>query len=161
LNNKTPPKNNKLKKILFLAFCFISIFFISCEKEGNETVISQYLSSESHNFGNNCMECHQKGGEGEGWFTVAGSVSNADQTSPYPNATVELTTLSQNTGTVIKTIEVDTKGNFYTTENISFGSGLYVTVKGQNGEVQHMLAPITSGECNLCHGSTTPKIWIN
>jgi hypothetical protein len=147
----------------FLILSVIALFFLaSCDKEteGNETKMSSNFSEESHNTGENCMTCHLSGGPGEGWFTVAGSVYKSDLIDNYPNGTINLTTAANGGGTVVKTIEVDAFGNFYTTEDISFGNGLYVAVYGTNGEQKYMPSPITNGKCNACHGNTNDNIYI-
>ena len=56
-------------------------------------------------------------------------------------------------------IQVDGKGNFYTTETIDFGEGLYTLAEG-NTNTEHMNSKITSGQCNSCHGISTDRIWI-
>ena len=132
----------------------------SCEKESgeNETKISSYNSSESHNTGENCMDCHKSGKSGEGWFTVAGTVYQEDKSTAYPNATVKLYTGANETGSLKATLEVDKKGNFYTTENIDFSNGLYVSVEG-SATTKHMDSSISTGKCNSCHGQNTGVIW--
>lgn len=137
----------------------ITLFFVACEKE-NETKISSHNSNESHKTGQNCMNCHKSGGEGEGWFVVAGSVYKNDLVNIYSNADIKLSTEPQGAGAVFKTIEVDQSGNFYTTELVNFDGGLYVSVIGTNGEEVFMDSKITHGKCNSCHGSSTEKIWI-
>ncbi len=70
-------------KIVLLA----SVFIISqaCEENENEgenkSKISSFNSTESHNTGQNCMECHIAGGDGEGWFTAAGTVYDSTKQS--------------------------------------------------------------------------------
>jgi hypothetical protein len=150
-----------MKKCYLFITWFSFILFAACEKENeNETKISQNYSDESHNFGQNCMSCHVSGGSGEGWFTVAGSLFDYMQTNPYSNGSVKFTTLPNGTGLPVKTIEVDSKGNFYTTEEMDFGNGLFVGVFGRNGEEKFMNAKITDGACINCHGLSTEKIWI-
>lgn len=157
--NLIPISLMKLHYLIIILITFILI--TSCEKENeNETKISQNNTDESHNFGQNCMECHVSGGSGEGWFTLAGSLYNSSQTNAYPNGNAKLTSGPNGSGTAVKTIEIDSKGNFYTTENIDFGSGLYVGVFGVNGEQKFMSSRIANGNCNSCHGYTTDKIWI-
>jgi len=146
-----------MKKVIFALSLLIAMAFSACEEE-NETVISTFDSSESHNIGRDCIECHKSGGEGEGWFTVAGSVYDVSLANLYAGATVKLSTEPLNGGTIVKTIEVDKKGNFYTTENVSFTDGLYVSVTGKTGIVKYMTQKISSGHCNNCHG--TNKIGV-
>lgn len=133
--------------------------FAACEKE-NETLISKNNADESHNMGQDCLICHVQGGDGEGWFRVAGTLYNNSQTSTYPNGNVKLTTEPNGSGALVKTIEIDSKGNFYTTETVDFGTGLYVGVFGTSGEQKFMTSKISTGACNSCHGTTTEKIWI-
>jgi hypothetical protein len=138
-----------------LTIAFIS--FQSCKKNKSETNISATNKSESHNMGQNCMNCHKSGGDGEGWFQVAGTVYDTTLSKTNPNTTVRLYSDAQ--GSNLKyTVQVDALGNFYTTETIDFGSGLYPVVVGKTIS-KHMASPITSGQCNSCHGVSTDKIW--
>lgn len=133
---------------------------ISSENE-NETNISAMGSNKSHNMGQNCMNCHNSGGEGEGIFKVAGTVYNEAQTGTFPNATIKLFTGPDGTGTLKYTIAVDGKGNFYTTQPIDFSAELYPAVSNGNNTI-YMGSSITSGQCNNCHtGTDTSRIWIN
>ena len=132
---------------------------LSCEHEENEPQISSYNSSESHKSGQNCMSCHKSGGSGEGWFTVAGTVYDKQKTAIYLNATVKLFTKTNNTLSEVATIEVDKKGNFYSTDLLNFSNGLYTSVEGSTDTI-FMISPIRSGQCNSCHGVSTDKIWI-
>lgn len=153
----------KNRKVIFLLSFLLFGFFISCDKEDegeNKDMSSRYSENESHNAGQNCMSCHKSGGPGEGWFTVAGTVYNSSETAVYPNATVKLYTGTNGSGTLVKTIEVDGKGNFYTTNSVDFGTGLYVTVTGKSGSVSTMSSSITTGQCNSCHDSSS-KITVN
>ncbi|MBI9069573.1 MAG: hypothetical protein JEZ09_19915 [Salinivirgaceae bacterium] len=142
-----------------IAVLILALGVFACEKEGNETKISSYGSSESHNAGQNCMSCHKSGGDGEGWFTLAGTIYDSVQVSTYANATVKLHTGLNGTGTLTATIQADAKGNFYTTEDINFGNGVYVSVNG-NLTTTNMYVPISNGACNSCHGASTDRIWV-
>ena len=155
----------KLKILSLFAISILLVsMFQSCEKENddddkeNETNISSNGDDESHNMGMNCMNCHLKGGDGKGWFNIAGTVYDSILTNTYPNAIVKLYTGPNASGTLKGSIEVDQLGNFYTTENIDFGNGLYPSVEGQN-MTNFMSSPITKGECNTCHGVSVSKIW--
>jgi hypothetical protein len=68
-------KINSILISLFLVSTSL-IVFNSCEKEEacDEDNISEQGDDESHNMGQNCMQCHKLGGEGEGCFVVAGTV---------------------------------------------------------------------------------------
>jgi hypothetical protein len=139
---------------------FILVAIHSCEDDEheNETVISSYGSDESHRAGENCMTCHRSGGSGEGWFTVAGTVYDETKTSTFANATVRFYTGPDGTGDLEARVEVDQLGNFYTTEAIDFGSGLYVLVEG-NELTNPMISKVNDGQCNSCHGADTDRIW--
>lgn len=150
-------KINALKLLMMASIMLIA--GQSCEKEENETKISSFNSTESHHMGENCMNCHKTGGEGEGIFTIAGTVYNAAQTSTYPNASVKIYTGSNASGSFVASIEVDKNGNFYTTKSIDFGSGLYTFVEG-TGDPKYMQTVISSGACNSCHGNGD-RIWVN
>jgi hypothetical protein len=141
-------------KILPITVVFSLILF-SCEKK-----ISQYNSKESHYAGQDCMQCHKSGGDGEGHFKVAGTVYDSTKINVYPKATIKLYSAPQGGGNLIKTIEVDGNGNFYSTEKVKFKKDVYPTVEGINGGVKFMSTPISNGNCNSCHGVTTNKIWV-
>jgi len=147
-----------------LLFCLIGILItglVSCNKEGcGETVISKTNQTGSHKTGQNCMNCHQDGEEGEGCFTVAGSVYDSLQMNPQPNGKLVLVIDPAASTTPVAIVEVDAYGNLFTTEGINWGDGLYAIVEGASGDVQVMNDPVISGDCNSCHGSSTGKIWV-
>ena len=130
---------------------------LSCEDE-NETKISTYNDDESHNAGTNCMTCHTQGGEGEGWFEVAGTVYDSARINTYPNATVKFYSGPNGTGTLHYTLQVDARGNFYTTEDMKAPGGLYVAVQGDH-QTNYMQSILPSRNCNSCHGVETERIW--
>lgn len=138
------------------------LIFSACEKEGgeNETKISISGRSESHNMGQNCMDCHRKGGKGEGWFTVGGTIYDAQQTNPLPNGSIVLYSGPDGSGGIAYSLSVDAKGNFYTTESINFGNGLYPAAIGPH-TTKYMGTSVTTGQCNSCHGDSTDKLWSN
>jgi hypothetical protein len=154
----------KKSKFLGSLIVFLSLLATSqsCRKESEntgETNNSSHNSSKSHNMGQNCMNCHKQGGSGEGWFNIAGSVYDSLKISTYPNATVNLYTGPNGTGSLKYTINADALGNFYTTGSIDFSGGLYPSVQGA-GSTKYMSSVITTGQCNSCHGVTNDKIWV-
>lgn len=110
--------------------------------------------------GQNCMDCHKQGGDGEGWFTAAGTVYDSADKAPLPNGIVKLYSGRNATGSVVATIQVDAKGNFYTTEKIDFAPGLHPVVSDQATKTVYMADSTTSGSCNSCHGVSTPHIRV-
>ena len=152
----------KLVSAIIIVFAS-STMMQSCKKDSKdenngETNISATGGHESHNMSQNCMNCHKKGGEGKGWFSVAGTVYDSLLTNTFQNVIVRLYTGPDGTGTLKSTIYGDAKGNFFTTEAIDFGVGLYPSVQGIS-TTQFMSGIITNGQCNSCHGVTTDKIW--
>ena len=150
-----------MKKLGVLLVCAI-VAIISCEEGFNEPKESIATSSESHNWGMNCMQCHAKGGPGSGWFTAAGSVQNSNDGKPLAgNAKIELWKVP-GTGKPVKVIEVDQLGNFYTTSKIDWGrDGLYPAVVGPSGNRIFMPYKTKIGACNSCHNNKdfAPMIW--
>jgi hypothetical protein len=141
--------------VVLIVSCFT--LFTNCKKE-NESKISSYGDNKSHNSGQNCMNCHKQGGSGDGLFQIAGTVYNSTFSAVYSDATIKLYTEANGAGTLKYTIEGDVLGNFYTTENIDFGSGLFVAVQG-NSATHYMSSIISTGQCNSCHSGSTGKIW--
>jgi len=103
-------------------------------------------SRASHNAGQDCLRCHRD-------FGVAGTVYRADG-SAYSGATVRLTTAASGAGTVVLALTSDAAGNFYTSQSVGFGSGLYTDVAGTGGTRRSMAATVTSGACNSCHDAS-------
>lgn len=152
--------NYRFMKKQWIIFLGISSFLlaVSCGKNnGSVKNISANGQNKSHNMGKNCMQCHVKGGEGEGWFVVAGTVYDSLQNNTYPNTTIKLYTGPNGSGTLKYTIEGDQKGNFFSTETMDV-NGLYAAVTGNNG-THYMGSALSTGACNSCHGVSTQRIW--
>lgn len=150
-------------RIIIQRLSLLTILFIlavSCEKK-NETTISSHFGTESHKMGENCMNCHRDGGDGEGWFIVAGTVYDSVRTNHQANGTMRLYSSPDTSGLLIATVEVDGNGNFYTTEFVDVGIGLYPEITGASGDVRRMQSAAFSGQCNSCHNeNTTSRIWV-
>ena len=151
---------------MYLRFSlFISVFMTlllgssSCD-DSNEVKMSKHFETESHNNGRNCMDCHVDGRKGEGQWTIAGSCYDSLFITPYPNAIVKLFTEANGQGKLLATIEVDGNGNFYTTEGVDFGNGLYPVVTGTTGKTMAMQGSVKTGACNSCHNFTNCKIAV-
>lgn len=153
----------KTKLIIFYLVLFsIMISFGACKKDktGKGTKTSVYGGTDSHNVGESCMDCHNSGGGNEYWWTVAGTVYKPDSISLNPNSTVYLFSAPSGGGTMKQMFEADGKANFYTTDAVSFGVGLYPAVKSSSGQVRYMNSFITQGNCNGCHNSNN-RIKVN
>ncbi len=152
---------NKNTAIVLLLVSSLSLIVVtSCNKE-NETKISSHNSNESHKAGENCLSCHRSGGEGEGHFIVAGTVYDSLGTTIKPNGTIRLYSQPNGGGSLLSTIEVDAKGNFYTTESVDLSNGIYSSATGTSGSAHFMTDINTNGACNSCHGVTQSPIWVD
>ncbi len=152
----------KLHFILVYFFVCIALVIASCshyELYKHEKKVSKNGEDESHNNGMNCMNCHFSGGKGEGWFNLAGSVYKANKISQNPDGKIHLYTSPNGQGSLKYSIDVDEKGNFYTTEPIAFDGGLYPVHENNKGVKKYMASPIVSGQCQSCHNATTDNIW--
>lgn len=137
---------------------FISVLILisACEKFGesdNESKNSRFSSNNSHENGVNCMNCHYSEGKGEGWFTLAGTINGS-----YQHSTIEL--YEHKDSLSIQNIEVDQRGNFYTTKPIDYKNGLFVGVRSSTGLIVFKESKIFFGQCNLCHGAKERKLEV-
>lgn len=152
-----------------LKIALISIFFLftvaltqqACNKSNNcdDSKTSTAGGDDSHHNGENCMTCHTSGGKGEACFNLAGSVYDNTGTSPVNSGTINLYTGPNGTGTLVSSIKVDSKGNFYTSEPVNFSGGVYPAyTNGSGTQTKHMSSSIGTGQCGSCHGNSTGKI---
>jgi hypothetical protein len=151
----------KLKSIALFAFLLMLISMQSCSTENEYGSIESSTtgSSESHNAGQNCMNCHKPGGGEAPVWKIAGTAYNEALTATNSNATVKFYTGPNGTGILKYTLQVDAKGNFYTSSIIDFTGGLYPSVTSAT-TTNSMSSPITSGACNSCHnGVSGSRIW--
>jgi hypothetical protein len=150
--------------IVIILITNIVLITTSCKKDnGNVTNISKYGLTDSHNMGRNCIDCHKSGGSGQGWFNVAGTAYDSNGLIANPNGTINLFSGANGTGNILLTVQVDGKGNFYTTEAIDFGSNnIFPSITGHTGNTKYMLTKAPTGACNSCHDATTyPRVWVN
>ncbi len=149
-----------MKLLRTLIIVTIILYSTSCEdflenrRPENEYTESSFNEDESHEYGKNCMDCHYSAGFGEGWFSLAGSIGGANS-----KARVEL--YNDTTLNPVYKIEVDRKGNFYTTSSINYTNGIFVGVRNNNDSVRYMKSKIFFGQCNLCHGKIEKTLNIN
>jgi hypothetical protein len=119
--------------------------------------VSHTGSTRSHNVGQDCLNCHKTGGIGDGVFSVAGTVYNGS--TPATGGTVYLYADKAQT-VLLKTLEVDAYGNFYTIDAIAELSGPG-GVAGVYAKVNNSTMPgvISNGSCNNCHtGGSVARI---
>ena len=156
-----------MKFKVFTAIAFLIILnscsspYESIDDEDSGEMSSTAGSRNSHNMGQNCMNCHKPGGGEAPVWRVAGTVYNEAGTATNSNATIKLYTGPDGSGTLKYTLHVDAKGNFYTGGAIDFSGGLYPSVIGSTATYS-MSNPITIGSCNSCHdGVSRSRIWTN
>lgn len=151
--------------ILFaLALVFINLSACSHYEELQKfPKESRKGDDDSHNEGKNCGSCHNSNGhEAErkgGWWTVSGTVFRKDTDKGHDNATIELWENPYFRGKLIKKLETDKEGNFYSNQIIDFMGGCYPAIYTLNGDVKVMEVLYTGGSCNSCHdGVSTSKL---
>ena len=140
----------KLTKLL-LFFSIIALACSSCENGDADEA--------DHNLGDNCLMCHKVGGGGEGVFSVGGTVYSSATDQGAAGVTVELYSSADRKGSPVASMTTAMSGNFYQKDALSFGSGLYATVKTKTGSIA-MTDPVLTGACSSCHGKTTDKITV-
>jgi hypothetical protein len=149
-----------------LALLILAITITHCshydqlQKHGEE---SSFGSTESHNFGQDCMTCHQdahnEASKEGGWWNIAGSVNDEAADEPFTNGVIELWSQQDRQGTLYYTLEIDALGNFYTEKIVNFnGTCFPVVVNKSTGEYEAMEQAFHSGGCNSCHGDTEDLI---
>ena len=99
----------------------------------------------SHNAGRDCLQCHG--------FSVAGTVYRDDGVTPYPGATVRLTSEPAGGGEVLMSLVTDRSGNFHTGEAVDWSRGPHTDVTGGTGTLRAMQEPLRRGACNACHAT--------
>jgi hypothetical protein len=73
---------------------------------------------------------------------------------------VRLYTEKDGGGELKGTFYVDGLGNFFSTREIDWNTGYYVTYVDEGGIARHMQLKVTDGNCNRCHGEFDYRIAI-
>ena len=158
------PRKNILIFLIVLLQLLLSVGCGSNEDDDDDggSKISLHNTNDSHNSGQACLNCHNAGGSNQYQFRLAGTVYNLTETAVYPNTTIFLYTSANAAGSLVATVEVDARGNFYTTQSIDWGnSGLYPVVESNQG-TRFMSTPTSSGNCNGCHnGNNVSRIYVD
>ena len=124
----------------------------------NKIESSSYNSTASRKMSGACQNCHISGGSGPGWWNAAGTVYKSDSTGIFANATILFYDSVYGKGNLVAKLEGDQYGNFYTSNTIKI-IGKYPEVASA-ADTQYMLQPVTSGNCNACHGVSTAPMWV-
>ncbi len=105
------------------------------------------------------MRCHLPVGEGEICWKVAGTIYNSGGQQPFSGAEVRLFSKPLGAGEVRLSIQSDRDGNIHTSEDLSFGYGLFpAVIKGS--DTAFMSGSIRDGACNRCHGVSTARVTV-
>ena len=150
---------NKILQSSFVIFVFIA-FDCDLNKDTSNIIMSNYGSMDSHNVGEDCMQCHKSDGEAGLEFSIAGSVYDSSLNRPYPNVLITLLSDIDINDIPEEVIEVDGKGNFYSNMPINWQNGLLASVSNNN-QIRNMIGINSDGSCNSCHnGIDLPHINI-
>ena len=129
------------------------------DDNGSVAGLSQHGSTNSHNSGQNCFNCHTDdpgNGTGEGTFITAGTATSAIGGYVRYYSDIARTDL-------LAELEIDAYGNFYTVTAIddlipmpTFSVGTYVSVFPAGGSRRDMGVKVShsTAGCNECHGSS-------
>ncbi len=139
----------------------ISIITFNCDLNNttSEIIVSTFGNMDSHQAGENCMECHKIGGQAGLIFSIAGTVYNSNLNIVYPNVRINIFSDIELNDIPVEIVEVDGKGNFYSNIPIDWQNGLFVSVSSSN-QIKSMNGSIFDGSCNRCHGVDIPHINI-
>ena len=152
---------SRTNTVIALLAMVILVFALGC-KHGKCEVgpTSAAGTDRSHNEGENCQSCHLPDGNGNGCWTVAGTIYNANGTNTVTQAHVLLFGGPLGQGGQKLKLDNDDLGNVYTSQDVNFGSGLFPAVVSAAGDTAFMLEPIQDGACNRCHGHSTDRLKI-
>ena len=158
----TTKKMNKSLLVISLIVIGISScsHYDDIQKNAKESIAGD---DESHNSGQNCMNCHNASSSSEavqegGWWNIAGTAFKSS--GSYANeGSVELWTGPNRTGSLLYKLAIDDLGNFYTGKIVDFKGGAFPVMIDKNGNLNKAMQSSTlNGACNSCHGVSTPKI---
>ena len=137
-------------RVLPLVLVSCLVFLAPGCEDDDDDLVSRFGDDESHRSGQDCQQCHREGGSGEGVVTVAGTVYRAAGGTPLPGALVEIRDAEG--AAVVVELQVDARGNFYTTRAVNWGEGRTIVVRDeQNSATKPFLLDV--GDCNRCHDS--------
>ncbi|MCP4147581.1 MAG: hypothetical protein GY757_07515 [bacterium] len=156
-------KNKTFTIILSILVVGTVLMISACKKSGDSSAVlnSRNGDTASHKEGRDCMECHRSGGSGKGVFTVAGTVYDSGQSNVNPNGMVSIYSEDNGGGTLLKSVGVDGKGNFYSTEAVDLSNGVFTRVTSSSDVRKDMMSSLTNGACNSCHGNSIDPIWVD
>lgn len=141
------------------------MFLVSCSDDyqtsPSNLMISFNGEDKSHKHGENCMDCHSAGQSGEHEFQIAGSVYTDNGESPVVNGLVKFYKEPKAEGKLVYAVEIDAKGNFFSTEGMQIEEGVYPVIESTTGNLYYMLTETGNGSCSSCHSQSGIKLIIN
>jgi len=156
-----------LRKRFFTFFFFVFgiMLFVSCSDNYSTSpdnlMISFNDEEKSHRHGENCMDCHSTGQSEKHEFNIAGSVFTDNGESPVVNGLVKFYEEPKGEGRLVYAVEIDAKGNFFSTEGIEVEEGVYPAIESTTGNMYFMLTEVETGACSNCHSQSGIKLVIN
>lgn len=125
-----------------------------------DTFFSRNGSNESRGMDGNCGSCHEHK-SGSQKITLGGTLFKSDKSTLYKNGgVINLFSQPGGQGTLLKTIQVDNVGNFYSNANYILSTPYYVEVVSAAGDTAYMAQSLANGSCGSCHGKTTDNIFV-
>lgn len=124
------------------------IVLVGCGESSPVSSVSRAGGTNSHHAGENCMQCHSQGGGADSWFQAAGTLITK-QGDTITSGTV---TIHFQDGSPPVSLEVDSLGSFFTTEELGLPTPIAPIVKDNTtGDAAQMPFTTVSGSCNFCH----------
>ena len=148
----------QVRSVLGIVATALVVAMPSCKHSKCEDGGSSSAGRDSHNAGADCQSCHLPDGEGEGCWTIGGTVYDNNGDHPSAAAQFRLFTAPLGKGSLKLQLEGDQDGNIYTSQDVAFGNGLFAAVINANGDTAFMSEAIRDGACNRCHGQSTEVI---
>jgi mono/diheme cytochrome c family protein len=112
------------------------------QKEGNATM----------NPGEDCMDCHQVGGNNERQFIIAGTVyKTAHEPNDCAGVATGYTVSGVDKNNAKWSATVNSAGNFYVQAGTVTPPLSNIIVKDSNGKTRPMAEAAPAGNCNACH----------
>lgn len=109
----------------------------------------------SHNAGKDCGSCHNNNSNWEAsgkWWTISGTVFDNSDRPKTTATTIEFWDQPGRRGNLIKKLQSDPAGNFYTNKIIDFSKPLYpVIYSNDTNSLMGMATAYYGGSCAKCH----------
>ncbi|MDZ4757885.1 MAG: hypothetical protein SGJ10_07090 [Bacteroidota bacterium] len=154
-------KKKNIVILLFAAFLFWTCKHTIADVTSlKDTYYSTTGDTESKNMNGDCTSCHEHQ-SGSKKITLGGALYKEDRTTAYKDGgVINLYSQPGGQGSLLKTIQVDNEGNFYSNANYKISTPYYVEVVSVAGNKAYMGQALAYGSCGSCHGVNTDKIFV-